>query len=221
MKVLYIEDDLIDQMAVRRLADKCSCELLFVNSVKEAKVVLQAEKFDLIITDFNLGDGTAEDVLKLVTKQKIVLITQKPLDSFNANGNILYATTKPVNESVFNITNTSQTLDLSYFNALTAGDKNFQIELLDTALQIVPSALEKVNEALKSLNFEQLKFEAHKMKSGARVIGIPILETLQTIEEFALAGDLSQLTPLIDELNRKAGSGIDLVKIEREKLQKI
>lgn len=219
MKVLYIEDDIIDQMAVRRLADKCSCELLFVNSIKEANDILQAEKFDLIISDFNLGDGTAEDVLKLVTNQKIILITDKPLDSFNANGNLLYSTTKPINESIFKITNKSQPLDLTYFNSLTEGDINFQVELLDTALQILPSALEKVNEAFESLNFAQLKFEAHKMKSGARVIGIPILETLQTIEALALTGDLSRLTPLIDELNQKASSGIDLVKIEREKLQ--
>ena len=219
MKVLYIEDDIIDQMAVRRLADKCSCELLFVNSIKEANDILQAEKFDLIISDFNLGDGTAEDVLKLVTNQKIILITDKPLDSFNANGNLLYSTTKPINESIFKITNKSQPLDLTYFNSLTEGDINFQVELLDTALQILPSALEKVNEAFESLNFEHIKFEAHKMKSGARVIGIPILETLQTIEALALTGDLSRLTPLIDELNQKARSGIDLVKIEREKLQ--
>ncbi len=219
MKVLYIEDDIIDQMAVRRIAEKCSCELFFVNSIKEANDILQAEKFDLIITDFNLGDGTAEDVLKLVTNQKIVLITEKPLDSFNANSNILYSTTKPFNESIFEIVNQVQPLDLTYFNSLTEGDLLFQIELLDTALQILPSALEKVNEAIKALNFEQLKFEAHKMKSGARVIGIPILDTLQTIEALALTRDLSRLTPLIDELNQKASSGIDLVKIEREKLQ--
>jgi CheY-like chemotaxis protein/HPt (histidine-containing phosphotransfer) domain-containing protein len=219
MKVLYIEDDIIDQMAVRRITEKCSYELQFVNSIKEANDILQAEKFDLIITDFYLGDGTAEEILTMVTNQKIVLITQKPLDSFHANGNILYSITKPLNESIFEIANKVQPLDFTYFNSLTEGDINFQIELLDTALQVLPSALEKVNEAIESLNFERLKFEAHKMKSGARVIGIPILETLQTIEELALTGELAKLSPLIKELNQKARSGIDLVKIEREKLQ--
>ena len=76
-KVLLIEDDELDQMAFRRFieSEKLLYDYTMVSSISEAQSVLNSEKFDIIITDYTLGDGTALDILDLVKDIPIVLTT--------------------------------------------------------------------------------------------------------------------------------------------------
>jgi len=75
--ILYIEDDKIDQMAFVRLATKSNYpyDYKIANSVTTANTLLDQEKFDLIITDYNLGDGTANDVLAQHQEIPVIFIT--------------------------------------------------------------------------------------------------------------------------------------------------
>ena len=76
-KILLIEDDRLDQMAFRRLMK--NEELLYdcavASSVAEAKSVLAQEKFDVIVCDYSLGDGTALDILDLNKSIPIIVVT--------------------------------------------------------------------------------------------------------------------------------------------------
>ncbi|MCJ7679114.1 MAG: hypothetical protein MUP70_00165, partial [Candidatus Aminicenantes bacterium] len=65
IKLLYIEDDQIDQQAFERLVQKqnLSYEYNMSSGVAEAKALLEENKYDIIISDFQLGDGTAFDLL--------------------------------------------------------------------------------------------------------------------------------------------------------------
>ncbi|NIT57185.1 MAG: hybrid sensor histidine kinase/response regulator, partial [Aliifodinibius sp.] len=45
------------------------------DSVAEAKKVLNSEEFDIIITDYSLGDGTAFDILELIIDTPIIITT--------------------------------------------------------------------------------------------------------------------------------------------------
>ena len=76
-KVLLIEDDELDQMAFQRFieSEKLLYDYTMVSSISEAQSVLNSEKFDIIITDYTLGDGTALDILDLVKDIPIVLTT--------------------------------------------------------------------------------------------------------------------------------------------------
>ncbi len=76
-KVLLIEDDKIDQIAFKRLVENeklpYDCEI--AGSVSEARSILRSEKFDIVIADYLLGDGTAFDTLDLVKNTPIIFIT--------------------------------------------------------------------------------------------------------------------------------------------------
>ncbi len=63
-RILFIEDDKVDQTAFERFADKDDFpyDYIMASSVKEASNVLKSEKFDAVVMDHLLGDGTALDL---------------------------------------------------------------------------------------------------------------------------------------------------------------
>src|SRR5512139_342454 len=75
--VLLIEDDAVDQVAFKRFLDAEHRELSYrvAGSVSEAKKILETEAFDVVVTDYLLGDGTAFDVLELNLESPVIIIT--------------------------------------------------------------------------------------------------------------------------------------------------
>ena len=73
-KILLIEDDPIDQMAFERFVkmEKLNFEYDIADSVEAAKIKLSANQYDVIITDYMLGDGNAFDVLDLGFKIPLI-----------------------------------------------------------------------------------------------------------------------------------------------------
>lgn len=76
-KVLLIEDDKIDQMAFDRFMKKEGVEYdyMIAGSVGEAKEILRKNDFDVVLTDYMLGDGTAFDIFEHVTHIPVIFIT--------------------------------------------------------------------------------------------------------------------------------------------------
>ena len=76
-KILLIEDEKIYRMAFKRLVDeeKLPYDYIEATSVAEAQSVLDSQKFDIIIADYSLGDGTAFDVLGLVDDAPVIFVT--------------------------------------------------------------------------------------------------------------------------------------------------
>ena len=75
--ILLIEDDKVDQEAFIRLIDDLdlpyTCTI--AASISEARSILGREVFDVIITDYSLGDGTSFDILDFVNNTPIIVIT--------------------------------------------------------------------------------------------------------------------------------------------------
>ena len=76
-KVLLIEDDVVDQMAFERYVKKegLPYDYKIASSVSEAKEILTSTSFDIIVTDFSLGDGNAFDLLELKGDCPVVMMT--------------------------------------------------------------------------------------------------------------------------------------------------
>jgi PAS domain S-box-containing protein len=76
-KILLVEDNEIDQMAFKRFVENnaLSYDCIVAGSVSEAQSVLEFEQFDIVISDYSLGDGTAFDILGLVKDTPTVLVT--------------------------------------------------------------------------------------------------------------------------------------------------
>ncbi len=77
--LLFIEDNEFDRTFYHHFASE------FVNlknykmavSVKEAAILLKCNKFDVIVTDFDLGDGDAFDILEFSENTPVIVVTGK------------------------------------------------------------------------------------------------------------------------------------------------
>ena len=76
-KILLVEDDALDQMAFKRMVEreKLPYDFTIAGSLAEAKQILSAKEFDVIVSDYSIGDGTALDVLNLAKDTPVILVT--------------------------------------------------------------------------------------------------------------------------------------------------
>ncbi|GAG57399.1 unnamed protein product [marine sediment metagenome] len=76
-KILLIEDDKVEQMAFKWLLRdrELPYDCTMAGSVSEAQSILSSERFDVVIADYSLGDGTAFDILNLVKNTPIMPVT--------------------------------------------------------------------------------------------------------------------------------------------------
>jgi signal transduction histidine kinase/FixJ family two-component response regulator len=78
VRVLFVEDDLVDQIAFKRLVQRENLPYVYTiaGSIAQARQLLAAESFEVILSDFSLGDGTALDVLAATSENvPIIIIT--------------------------------------------------------------------------------------------------------------------------------------------------
>ena len=75
--ILIIEDDKVDQMAFERFAKSPNFKYTYklATSISEAKLALETETFDGIVSDYFLGDGNAFEILELKLDIPIIVTT--------------------------------------------------------------------------------------------------------------------------------------------------
>ncbi len=76
IEILMIEDDLVDRMAFERFikSHQLPYNPTCVSSVAEGRQILTAKNFDVVVTDYNLGDGTAFDLFNEIPKCVPVIV---------------------------------------------------------------------------------------------------------------------------------------------------
>jgi len=77
LKVLFVEDNKVDQMAFIRFVkrEKLPYDFEICGSVAAARNALRSELFDIVLTDHSLGDGTAFELFEDVGETPLVFIT--------------------------------------------------------------------------------------------------------------------------------------------------
>jgi signal transduction histidine kinase/ActR/RegA family two-component response regulator len=76
-RILLIEDDVIDQKAFEWLIkeENLPYDYTIAGSASEAQSILDTEQFDVIVSDFNLGDGTALDIMNSAKDVPTIIVT--------------------------------------------------------------------------------------------------------------------------------------------------
>lgn len=77
LRVLLVEDDLVDRFAFDRYVRKEGLHYRYemAASCREALEILSRSEFDVILTDYHLGDGSALDILQMELEAPVVVIT--------------------------------------------------------------------------------------------------------------------------------------------------
>lgn len=76
-RILLVEDDKVDQMAFVRFARSKNLhyDYTIVGSIAEAKEILKSTSFDVIISDYMLGDGTGFELFDLFKDLPVIITT--------------------------------------------------------------------------------------------------------------------------------------------------
>ncbi len=117
-------------------------------------------------------------------------------------------------------TTTSRLVDLSILRERANGDQDYLIEMYEAFVDNMPSYLEQLNVAFKDERLDDVRSEAHKMLSPARLFGLTdityYLEQLDTSE----MKNQQELTSLIASISNDFLLVLRFVKIELAKLRK-
>ncbi|PCJ65319.1 MAG: hypothetical protein COA58_10700 [Bacteroidetes bacterium] len=162
--LLYIEDDEIDILTLKRLLGKSSdITLVICKSFSEAKS-LDLHNYDAILSDSNLPDANYEKLEAYLPKDKTQFISGSEIE---------YAKVwiKPITEDQLNsLFQKNPILNMQYIKDLADGEIEYEQEMIDTALKVLPERWEELKTA--STDLAALKKAAHKTKSSYRVCGI-------------------------------------------------
>ncbi len=76
-KVLLIEDDKLDQMAFKRFVqdEELPYDYMVAGSLSQAQGLLGSQEFDVIVSDYFLGDGTGLDIVNSAENIPVILVT--------------------------------------------------------------------------------------------------------------------------------------------------
>jgi len=76
-KILLIEDDELDQMAFKRFVadEELPYDYMIAGSLSQAQGLLGSQEFDVIVSDYFLGDGTGLDILNSAENIPVILVT--------------------------------------------------------------------------------------------------------------------------------------------------
>ena len=231
MNVLLIEDNLIDIMAFNRILKKESliCNLDVVKNIRTAKQFLNRNKYNLIVCDLNLPDGTAFDLTAFFAENDFVLISGyvdaelvKKASQAGINRVISKSSDLKQLTEMLNLLRqkagvklktrklSDKLLEKEQHNSVLAHlkrifDNNplYITDIIQSYLDENPKLITRLNLASEINDKQQIIKTAHRLKSGYMLMGLKELEHL--------AADLEVDCPTESEiLNKKIQSIADL-----------
>jgi diguanylate cyclase (GGDEF)-like protein len=77
IRILCVEDDTVDQMAVKRLVKTGGLpyDIVVAGTLSEASGLLEKNSYDLVLLDYTLPDGTGLELLKKIKETPSIFIT--------------------------------------------------------------------------------------------------------------------------------------------------
>lgn len=87
INLLLIEDDKVDQIAFNRFAVEQTFDFNYqiAGSISDARELLAKRSYDIIISDYFLGDGTALDILKEFKNLPLIVVTGAGDEAISVN----------------------------------------------------------------------------------------------------------------------------------------
>lgn len=210
MHILYIEDDLVDQMMFKRLCKEIEGEVSYqiTNSIEELKELASEKSFDLIFSDIFLPDGDINNVLELLKGQEVIIVSGETSPEFLKTFiNHEYSTVYDKPMTLENILEAIEkkgaceapsprekrslsagefkAIKLANLERLSKGDPEDMIELMDIALDVLPQRMQELARGFEEKNWGQVHFSAHAAKGVSRLVGIPVYDELGELDRKA------------------------------------
>ena len=189
MNILYIEDDLVDQMTFQRHLQRIdpSIQVRFVQNVQELEEVHAWDQYEMIFTDFFLGGIEACDFIERVNHPHIFLVSGFSLPQLmdKCSGQFTGILPKPIQ-----LDDLIRSLDWPEWENRVANPSTLPKEQLDSFEQLFNSLkpevlaefeqlfeesakrlIPKIQQAIQKYDFPQIGGWIHQLKSNLRILG--------------------------------------------------
>lgn len=92
-------------------------------------------------------------------------------------------------------------IDHEHLTDMSAGDTEFEAELMQEFLRVTPALLSQIDEAIRTEDLATLEQASHTLKGSCRSLGARLMSNpCETIEKMARSGDCTGAAPLLDEV---------------------
>ncbi len=223
LRILLVEDDIVNQMLFQRSFFKLATKITIVESGTKAIDLLRNSDFDIVIMDLYLPDldgcETAEVIrndLKLTIP--IIAITASPIeeekercDTSGMSGyirkpftidqlmEIISKLDPPLKSKNKNLSGDGITIDLTFLETIADNDKEYIDLIIKTFNQNMPQTIEKIKQYYIDGDKDNLAKTAHFAKSSLSVIQIQ-----QMFQQALLIETETKKTQLPDENIKQA-----------------
>ncbi|MDQ3534700.1 MAG: response regulator, partial [Bacteroidota bacterium] len=230
LKVLLVEDNIINQQLVKVILSKIGCIVILADNGKESIEILETGTFDLIIMDVQMPLMDGIETTKYIRKElglKIPIIGLSAHiykddieNCLNAGMNDYLG--KPFSEKALmekiykwtsldlqkftskpEIVEKATLTDLSFLNELYNGNNHAVKQMVDEFFNFQNQLLKQMEEKLDRHDYYDLASLAHSMRSSIRTIGFESLyEPLIVLEKAAIRGnDHQKMKEMLEKIN--------------------
>jgi len=213
-KILVVDDEKMNQLVIQNMIKLWGAESEIAEDGSDALQKIHKDNYDIILMDLMMpglnGYQTAEKIRK-EENEKINSIPILALTGSSANAsyekikesgisdfaakpfkieelhakisNLLFG--KNDGEEI-SISQTSSIINLEYLRETTVDNPKLIKEIINIFLEQTPGFLAKLDEAVSSQNWTEVKTVAHKMKPTVSYVGIISIENIiKDIEDFS------------------------------------
>lgn len=106
-------------------------------------------------------------------------------------------------------------INFDYLNSITGGDKDILKQILQAYIDYMPDDVTKLKRLLQGDDLMATGMQAHKVKSSARMIGLPCTALLQDIETAA------KTNHHIEQIPSKLEQAIEELYLAMEEIKQI
>jgi signal transduction histidine kinase/DNA-binding response OmpR family regulator len=247
LRVLVVDDNAINQSLMKHLLSQWNIDFDITSNGLEAVEYLRKKECDLVLMDLQMPqmDGyTAVQEIREILKLDIPIIAmtahalpgererclsrgmneyiskpikEEELFKLITNFGLKEAKSEEITVSQNNIA--FETIDLTYMQSVSGGNKSFEQTVTTQFVENVPLHLEQLITAYQNEDFKIVKLRAHDLRSSAAIMGLlPILEQKLDLLEMAKEKNTA-LQQIIEDVESILTSAIAEAKIVLENLR--
>ncbi len=227
LMTLLVEDNLLASRAAKNGLESLGCQVVVADSVKSAKEALTITKFDIVISDLGLPDGTGFDVAKYLKEPFQALNYDTPMFALTAHAGkekleeaervgFLALLTKPLLPKEFRkildkyvarpaLQKEKSIIDFEFSKQYGFKEQDC-IKFLAALCEELPMDIQLIEQARQKNDIKQLRELMHKFKGGFCYIGVPYLQeaTNQLHDVLKIVEDLTEIPEFFNRFYAEA-----------------
>ena len=225
LKVLLVEDNLLNQKLVTKLLEDLNCRVDIANNGLEAIEKVKTHHYEIIIMDIQMPEMDGLQATRIMRNQlgiitPIIALTahtfkeeedkciEAGMNDFLSKpftrGDLFRIIRANIDSKLAPNANSTKLTDLTFLNELADGNKEFIKKMLEIYVKQTPENIGSLETFAADNNYDGISSVAHKMRSSVPYVGLAEVEKLLEKLEFEAKQriNVNNYAHLVSEIKR-------------------